>query len=181
MARRRTLLWSLLLLTSALVMGLSVLRLGKYREDAAVARRNWVAAQRAMDEIHRWRTSPGRAAAGVNMETPQLTSKLREAATAAGLADAPGSEANAPTRIANSDYNEMLVFLRFEPINLKQLTTFLHALARIDPSSRAKSIELSPPQPSADRPQPPARAGEQLWTADVAVGYLTYSPQKSGK
>jgi hypothetical protein len=184
MNRRKTLLLSLLLLAAVIATAIAYARMSKYRDDAQTAQANLLAARAAMTDIARWRSSPGRASA-VGMETPQLTAKLREAAAAAGLADAPGSEAGAPARVANSDYAEMLVFLSFEPLTMKQLTLFLHTLARIDPSSRAKQIELSPPdQPGvaiAATPAAKAAGGEDKWTVGVAVGYLTYSPQKQSK
>jgi hypothetical protein len=73
----------------------------------------------------------------------------------------------------------MALDLRFEPLTLRQLTTFLHTLAQIDPSSRATQIELSPPEQGA--PASGKSAGEELWRADVAVGYLTYTPRKVGR
>jgi hypothetical protein len=74
--------------------------------------------------------------------------------------------------LANTDYTELPVYLRFEPLTLRQLTTFLHTLTRIDPTSRPRSIELSVPE------QASGSAGEERWRADVEVGWLTYSPQK---
>ncbi|HEY7115775.1 MAG TPA: hypothetical protein VH475_04260 [Tepidisphaeraceae bacterium] len=171
-AARRTALLTVLLACVLAWLPLTCARMSRLRDDAATAELNLSEGRLAMSQIRQWRSSPGRAAP-VPMQTPQLTQNLRDAATAAGLADAPGSEPGNPSRIANSDFSELPVFLRFEPLTLKQLTTFLHTLAQIDPNSRAKSIELSPPE-QADK------SDHDRWTADVAVGYLTYTPQKRG-
>jgi hypothetical protein len=173
MAQRRTLLLSLLIVACGLTAAVAGVRLADLRESATTATAGVAEAKRALDDLRRWRTSPGRAAP-VLADAPELTRRLREAATVAGLSEPPGSEPDNPKPLADTDYSEMLVYLRFQPLTLRQLTTFLHALARIDPSSRAKTIELRPPDASA----PAAAPGEELWVADVAVGYLTYTPRK---
>jgi len=177
MARRKTILLSLLLLAGFLVMIIAAIRMNKFRDDAATAQANLLQGQRTIKEIRQWKASPGRAAA-VSADTPELTRRLRQAATAAGLAEPPGIEPESPKPIGNSDYSEMALDLRFEPLTLRQLSTFLHTLAKIDPSSRAKAIELSTPDQPATTLGKPA---EELWRADVAVGYLTYTPRKTGR
>ena len=169
--RRQTLWLGLLLACVAAWVPLTYVRLSKYRDDAEVAARDLAEVKLALLDVHAFRASPGRAAP-VLMETAQLTQKLREAAAAAGLPDAPGSEAGDPRRLANSDYTELPVYLRFEPLTLRQLTNFLHSLGRIDPTSRPRSIELAVPEQMSGPP------GEERWRADVEVGWLTYSPQK---
>jgi hypothetical protein len=176
MPRRKTILLALLLLASMLAVGLAWLRLSKFREDAATARENLVIGRTLIADIRRWKSSPGRAAP-VSADAPELTRHLRAAATAAGLTDVPGTETEAPKRVGNTDYSELTLDLRFEPLTLRQLTTFLHTLAQIDPSSRATAIELRPPDQAGAIKQ----SQEELWMADVAVGYLTYTPQKVGK
>src|SRR5882724_8108336 len=174
MARRKTFLLALLLVTAFLYGGFCHRRMISTKEEARIARDNLFRAQAALAEIHRWKASPGRAAA-LPMETPQLSAKLREAAMAAGLADAPGSEPGSPAQLAGTDYSELPVFLRFEPLTMKQLTAFLVTLSRIDPSARATVIELAPPDPSLSR-STVAVPGEEVWSAGVEVDYLTYSP-----
>jgi hypothetical protein len=173
MAQRRTLLLILLLVACGLTAVVAWLRMSDLRASARVATAGVTDAKRDLDDLRHWRTSPGRAAP-VLADTPELTRRLREAATVAGLSEPPGSEPDNPKPVADSDYSEMLVYLRFQPLTLRQLTTFLHTLSRIDASSRAKSIELHPPDASA----PAAPPGEELWVADVSVGYLTYTPRK---
>jgi hypothetical protein len=179
MARRRTFLLALLLVSAFLFGGFCHRRMLRLKEEAQIARDNLVSAQAALTEIRHWKASPGRAAA-VAMETPQLTATLRQAALAAGIPDAPGSEPGSPARLAGTDYSELPVFLRFEPLTMKQLTAFLVTLARIDPSARATVIELTPPDPAA-RITAPAATGEEVWSAGVEVDYLTYSPQNSSR
>lgn len=179
MAKRRTTLLILLLAPAALCALLSFFRMSKFREDAQAARQNLADARRDIEEIRRWRSSPGRAAAAATMETPQLNAKLREAAAAAGLASAPGSEPYKPQPLAGSDYSEMAVDLQLQPLTMRQLTTFLVTLARIEPSVRVKTIELSPPeQTGVPVPAGVGQNGEDVWLPAVTVGYLTYTPVK---
>jgi hypothetical protein len=169
--RRQTTWLTLLLACVAAWVPLTYLRLAKCRDDAEVAARNLGEVKLALTEIQVWRASPGRAAPA-SMESPQLTQQLRDAAAAAGLPDAPGSEAGDSRRLANSDYTELPVYLRFEPLTLRQLTVFLHTLTQIDPASRSRSIELSAPEAVV------GPSGEERWRADVEVDWLSYSPQK---
>ena len=178
-AKRRTALLGVLLLAGALAGVLAYGRMERMKEDATAAERDLVAATSSMREIARWRSSPSRAAAPGAMEIPQLNARLRQAATAAGLPDAPGSEPGSPTRLEGGDYSELPVFLRFEPLTLKQLTSFLVALSRIDPSARARAIELSPPEQAGTTAD--ARDGEELWSAGVEVDYLSYTPARAQK
>src|SRR4051812_1762435 len=115
MARRQTFLLALLVITAFLFGGFCHLRMMRLKQEAQIARDNLAGAQAALAEIHRWKASPGRAA-GEAMGTPQLTATLRQAALTAGLPDAPGSEPGSPTRLAGTDYSELPVFLRFEPL-----------------------------------------------------------------
>jgi hypothetical protein len=177
MAKRRTKLLILLLAPAALCALLAFFRKDKLKDDAAAARQNLADARRDIEEIRRWRSSPGRAAPLASMETPRLNARLREAATAAGLTDAPGSEANQPQRLGGTDYSEMTVYLRPEPLTMHQLTTFLVTLARIEPSARVKTIELSAPESQGVTvPAGRGQNGEDVWIADITVAYLTYTP-----
>lgn len=174
MAKRKTTLLSLLLIGGFFAMVLAYFRMSGTSEAAAIAQANLVNGRQTIKEIHHWKASPGRAAA-VSADNTELNQRLRQAATAAGLADAPGTDTGTAKPIDNTDYSEMAIFLRFEPLTIRQLTMFLHALAETDPSLRATQIELSPPEGAV------GAAGEERWRADVAVGYLTYTPHKSGQ
>ncbi len=175
MAKRKTTLLSLLLVGGFFAMVVAYFRMRCTSEAAAIAQANLVNGRQTIKEIHDWKASPGRAAA-VSADNIELNQRLRQAATAAGLADAPGTDTGTATPIGNTDYSEMAIFLRFEPLTIRQLTTFLHALAETDPSLRATQIELSPPEGAVG-----VAAGEELWRADVAVGYLTYTPRAGGR
>ena len=99
----------------------------------------------------------------------QTSRHLRDAAAAAGVAEKLVSiEPGEPNQVAGTDYQETLVFLRLEPLPLRQLVTFLHEHAAADAASRTKAIELSTaPTPGVD----------QLWLADVTLAYIRYAPQ----
>ena len=171
MAKGKTTLLSLLLIGGLFAMVVAYFHMSSTGEAAAIAQANLVNGRQTIKEIHDWKASPGRAAA-VSADKTELNERLRKAATAAGLADAPGTDTGTAKPIGNTDYSEMAIFLRFEPLTIRQLTMFLHVLAETDPSLRATQIELSPPE-GADG----AAAGEERWRADVAVGYLTYTPR----
>lgn len=177
MAKRKTTLLSLLLVAGVFAMVLAYFHLSAVSEAAAIAQANLLNGRQTIREIHDWKASPGRAAA-VSADNTELNQRLRQAATAAALADAPGTDTGTVKPIGNTDYSEMAIFLRFEPLTIRELTTFLHALAETDPSLRATQIELSPPEDAASAG---AKApGEERWRADVAVGYLTYTPRRGG-
>jgi hypothetical protein len=125
-----------------------------------------------MEEIGRMRMSPGRGVAQ-SLDTPGVSARIREAARGAGLAEPSSVEAGPAGRVGTSDYLETPVYLGFEATTLKQLVMFLHQLSRSDSGARAKQIELSAPAGGAGQ-----GGGEEVWQADVAVGYLTYSPRK---
>ena len=102
----------------------------------------------------------------------QVNRHLRDAAAAAGVADKLVSiEPGEPNLVAGTDYQEMLVFLRLEPVSLRELVTFLHAHAWADSATHAKAIELS----TIARNQ---KDGE-LWLADVTLAYVSHAPQQS--
>jgi hypothetical protein len=100
----------------------------------------------------------------------QINRRLRDAATAAGVADKLVSiEPGEPNQVAGTDYQEMLVFLRLEPLPLRQLVTFLHAHAAADVAARTKAIELSM---SRDR------GVDEIWLADITLAYTSYAPPR---
>ena len=99
----------------------------------------------------------------------QINRHLRNAAAAAGVAERLVSiEPGEPNQVPGTDYQEMLVFLRLEPIPLRQLVTFLHEHAAADAAARTKAIELSSAQ---------NQGAEDLWLIDVTLAYTSYAPQ----
>ena len=139
--------------------------------------------------VHRDLTDIAQANAGLQisvgkLDSAELTRRLGSAAVIAGVRDQlVDIDPNPPTRIGSSDYNELTIILRFERITLRQLTIFFQQLAVNDPGSRAKTLELAPPEASgslAPRSTAPAvNTGEELWTADVTVAYLILAPKEA--
>ena len=112
--------------------------------------------------------SPARLIA-TRLDGSDLNRRVRDAATAAGISqNLSGIEPNRPVRLRESDYNELMVFLRFENVSIRQLSTFMHRLSTIDPACRIKSIELDSPPDASDTTN---------WTSDLTLAYLTYSPR----
>jgi len=112
--------------------------------------------------------SPARLIA-TRLDGSEMNRRIRDAATAANISDhLSGIEPNRPVRLEGSDYNELMVFLRFENVTIRQLSTFMHRLSNVDPACRIKSIELESPADPADTTN---------WTADLTLAYLTYSPR----
>ena len=167
MKNRATLILLLLLLTSAIAAALAF----------AHMQHNRAAAERQQNDLHQSlrlisdlesNKSPARLIA-TRLDGADLNRRIREAATAAGISDhLSGIEPNRPVRVRDSDYNELMVFLRFENVSIRQLSTFMHRLSSIDPACRIKAIELdSPPDP----------ADTTNWTSDLTLAYLTYAPR----
>jgi hypothetical protein len=150
--------------------------MSEQREAATIAATHLAAARRDMGYIVQVRLAPGQSVAE-SLDSPEISRRIREATRAAGLDDPSSIEPSPPARVAMTDYTETPVYLALEPLTLKQLVTFLHHLCRIDPGARIKQIELNPPDAAGGGAV--AQDGpEDLWTAGVAVGYLTYSPRK---
>ena len=179
--RRRTILLAMLVAAAAIACAAAWLWMSEQREAAAVAATDLAVARRDMDYIARMRLAPGNTVAvAQSLDSSEISRRIREAARTAGVDDPSSLEPSPAARVGTTDYTETPVYLALEPLTLKQLVTFLHHLCRIDPGARVKQIELSPPEGQA------AGAGavvvqdgpEDIWTAGVAVGYLTYSPRK---
>jgi hypothetical protein len=170
MKHRTTQLLLVTLLIGAVACGFAYARLRNNRDAAGAAREDVLKSKAALDEIID-ASSGGARAASANLDQSELNRRLRDAAQTAGIAQKLVSiEPGQPNRIPNADYNEMLVFLRLEPVSLKQLVTFLHELGTSDRSCRARNIELrTPTENSAD-----------TWSADITMAYLIYSPREEG-
>jgi hypothetical protein len=178
MAHRHTQLLLLIILLAAGACAWGYSRMDAEGEAAAIAQRNLLEAKQSLGEIVRAKTS-GAPTATANLDVSELNRRLRDAASTAGISEKLVSiEPGQPNRIPNTDYNEMQVFLRFEPLSLKQLVTFLHELGTADHSSRAKSIELGTPA-AASGTEAGAGAGD-IWSAEVTMAYLIYSPREEG-
>jgi len=176
MRMSRTQLLIGLVLLSGIAAAFAYMRMER-RRDAALA------AERDLQIVHRDLAEMQTAGGGPHVvlgkfDPQELSRRLNTAAAVAGIPDKlkDVDPNNAPVRLGNSDYSERPVILRFEGVTLEQLTRFLHELAANDPGSRAKSVELSPPEGSTPAA---AGAGGELWTADVAIAYLNYAPKET--
>jgi hypothetical protein len=126
-------------------------------------------AVRLLAEIRQAGNGAGRVA--VRLEGSDLNRRIREAAILAGISERLASvEPSRPARMGESDYNELMVFVRFDNVELKQLGSFMHRLCAIDPSCRIKTIELETPVEGA---------ADQRWTSDVTLAYLSYAPKEN--
>src|SRR5687768_18142987 len=128
MNHRPTQFLLMLVILAAIACGFAYSRLQARREAAALAQHDLVTSKAMLDEIIRVGAS-GTPTASANLDQSELNRRLRDAAQTAGISEKLVSiEPGQPNRVPNSDYNEMLVSLRLEPLSLRQLVTFLHEL-----------------------------------------------------
>ena len=145
------------------------------RYDAAYGSLNDLAAvRRDIADMANWKSGAGPDAPRPP-ENLDLNTRIRNAANDAGVPDQIANiEPGQPRPIRDTDYTESLVSLRLNTVNLRQLVTFLHRLSVHDASIRTKAFDLSAPTGL------PADAVGDLWTADVTLGLLIYSPRAKG-
>src|SRR5438105_11219977 len=142
MPRHRTMVLALFVLLCGGAALLAYWRLDHRRGDAAANQRELAIVHAALVDIAR-STGAGRVTGRV--EESELMRRISDIAAIAGVPDKLTSlDPGFASRLGNSDYNELPVYLRFQPINLQQLTLFAHQLAAHDIGSRAKQIELTP-------------------------------------
>lgn len=183
MLQYRTQLLILFVLLSACAAFWAYTRLDSLHHKALAAEGDLVSVHRNLADM----ANPSGRGPGVvvgRLDSAELSRRLNSAAIIAGVKDnLVDIDPSAPARLGNSEYNELPVLLRFEKISLQQLTIFFEQLAANDPGSRAKTIELAPPEASpslAPRAIVPANPdGSELWTADIAVAYLIYAPKET--
>ena len=169
MIPQRTQLLALAVLLSGGVTAFSYVRMGTQRDAALAAERDHQIVHRDLADLTSVGGSGGQRIIPGRFDPQEVSRRLNTAAAVAGIPDKlkDVDPKNPPVRLGNTDYSEQPVILRFEGITLQQLTRYLHELATSDPGSRAKSVELSPPE------TPTATGGGELWTADVSIAYLT--------
>jgi hypothetical protein len=174
MASQRTKLLLVLVVAAAMAAVFSASWEAR-RYDAAYGSLNDLAAvKRDIADLSTWKSgsSPDAPRPPENLD---LNTRIRNAANDAGLADQIANiEPGQPRPIRDTDYTETLVSLHLSTVNLRQLVTFLHRLSVHDASIRTKAIDLSAPTGV------PADAMGDLWTADVTLGLLIYSPRAKG-
>ena len=167
MRNRTTFILLLLVIASAIAAAVCFARMQHSRALADRQQSDLHHSLRLLSDLES-NKSPARLIA-TRLDGSDLNRRIRDAATVAGISqDLSGIEPNRPVRVRESDYNELMVFLRFENVSIRQLATFMHRLGSVDPACRVKSIELdSPPDP----------ADTTHWTSDLTLAYLTYSPR----
>ncbi len=171
MNNRATLILVLLVLASAIAAALAFARMQHNRSLADKQNEDLAYSLRLLSDLES-NKSPARLIA-TRLDGSDLNRRIREAATAAGISDRlSGIEPNRPVRLRESDYNELMVFLRFENVSLRQLSTFMQRLSSIDPACRIKTIELESPPDASDTTN---------WTSDLTLAYLTYAPREQNQ
>ena len=159
----RTRLLVILLVVATLTAAASISRLSSARQHADASANDLNMTRHNLSDIRSSRgESPHVSEAG---DANQL---LRQAAAAMNASGKLTSiEPGQPARIEGTDYQETPIFLRLEAMPMKQLVSFLYESSARDPKARCRSIELSAAPASND------------WSADVTIGYLSYSPRGS--
>jgi hypothetical protein len=166
---QRTQLLALAVLLIGGVAAFSYVRMDGQRDAALAAERDHQIVQHDLADLTAVGASGGQRIIPGRFDPQEVSRRLNTAAAVAGIPDKlkDVDPKNPPVRLGNTDYSEQPVILRFEGVTLQQLTRYLHELAASDPGSRAKSVELSPPE------MPAATGAGELWTADVSIAYLT--------
>src|SRR6266446_1852503 len=168
MRSRTTFILTLLVLSSAVAAAITFAQMQHHRAAAEKQQSDLAQSLSLLSDLES-NKSPARLIA-TRLDGSDMNRRIREAATAAGISqNLSGIEPNRPVRLAESNYHELMVFLRFENVSIRQLATFMHRLGTIDPACRIKSIELDSPADPADTAN---------WTADLTLAYLTYSPRE---
>ncbi len=168
---RQTIALVVLLMAAALSCALAYTKLDRLSARASAAAREFGESRAQLAALSKSPTAGPGAIPQVN----ELNRRLRDAADASGVADKLISvEPGESNRLPDADVQEMLVFLRLESLTMPQLAGFLHRLASVDPSSHAKTIELSAPGTGAESAKPQA---VETWQADVTLSYLSYAPR----
>ena len=171
MRSRTTLILSLLVVASAVAAGISFARMRHNQSLAQRQQNDLDQSLRLLSELES-NKSPARLIA-TRLDGSDLNRRIRDAATSAGISqNLSGIEPNRPVRVRETDYNELMVFLRFENVSVRQLSAFMHRLNANDPACRIKSIELdASPDPS----------DTTHWTSDLTLAYLTYAPRDTNQ
>jgi len=171
MRNRTSFIIILLLLASAIAAAIALAQMQQHRIAAQRQQGDLQQSLRLLADLDN-NKSPVRLIA-TRLDGSDMNRRIREAATAADISqNLSGIEPNRPVRVRETDYNELMVFLRFESVSIRQLATFMHRLSSVDPACRIKSIELDSPADPADTTH---------WTSDLTLAYLTYAPREKNQ
>ena len=166
-----SLTWLLILL----LMGVGCLALFAYSQLAA-ARDNALRAQADLlecsDDLADL-AAYGTSSAPLAADSPALSAPLGQAANDAGISGKLASvQPGQAQALRESDYTETPVYVRLNSVSLRQTLTFLYNLSSANANVRAKTIELTPDPSTAKA------GGEELWTTDLTLAYLSYTPRE---
>src|SRR3982074_2282975 len=142
MSRPHTPLLTLLALLAGVCSFLAYAHLDQKRADAQAAHLDAQIVERDLSRIARStntiRPIPAKT------DASDLVRRIADVAAIAGVQLTDRGEPGVPQHIGHTQYSELPIFLGFESITMRQLTTFLNQLAKSDPGSRAQMIELRP-------------------------------------
>ncbi len=163
---RMSLLIALLVVTMATAV-IAGLQFQSARQRAETSAAELETCRANLTDIRIAGTSAATSVTTASADSGGINQLLREAATTAGAGSSLTSiEPGQPARIEGTDYQETPVFLRVDALPMKQLVTFLYEASARDSRARCRSIELS------------STTSADSWSADVTMGYLSYSPRK---
>jgi hypothetical protein len=158
----RTRFLVILLIVATLTAAMAMAHLSSAKRQAEDSARDLSITRQYLADI---RASRGTSSQPI--ESGDVNLLLRQAAAATAASGKLTSiEPGQPARIEGTDYQETPIFLRLEAMPMKQLVSFLYESSARDAKARCRSIELSAAAPSSND-----------WSADVTIGYLSYSPR----
>src|SRR6267378_3155880 len=113
MRNRTTSILMLLVLASAIAATITFARMQQHRTAAEKQESDLAQSLRLLSDLES-NKSPARLIA-TRLDGSDMNRRIRDAANAAGISqNLSGIEPNRPVRVRDSDYNELMVFLRFE-------------------------------------------------------------------
>jgi hypothetical protein len=120
--------------------------------------------------IESLRTAP-RLASERARPNDELVAQIQAALTAVGIAAERwvNNEPMPAVAVPKSPYRQLIVRLGFQEVSLRQLVEFCHHLLDKDPTLFVSRVRLLGPPGKAD----------DLWDADIVVGYLVYAPART--
>jgi hypothetical protein len=173
-----------ILLAAGLAQLLAWSRLQHAIDDAASRAQDLADVRADVNDLKTWNiatpppTSPASPTETATASHPddELNRRLSQAAQAARMTDQiAGIEPGPSIRLNDGDFTETPVYVRLSNVTLRELVTFLYQLSSTDRALRSKMIELSAPELGTGAP--PAQGHVEIWTADLTLNNLTFSPK----
>lgn len=167
---KRTILLVLLLISAAASTVAAWSRLDSYRSRAAVRREDLSDCRMKFATIDSKSTMTG----GTAADEVSIDRRLARAATSVSLDQQLAStDFGNAVRISDSNFTQTPVYVRLNAVSMKQMVGFLLELSAKDNAVRTTDIDLTPPLVAA----PGRDNGTDLWTADVTLDYVLFSPK----